>query len=124
MSQVVKAITAVDLKERKVLQDHFSPLFLDVFKPISHIETTHDVNHVVAKVYKIGVTIGSQVMVTEHQQDTLQFAIERTQKQVIEAIFGEFRTNMMQIERALYDRDFNKARDELRKLEQTMFSTE
>lgn len=123
MSQVVKAIVEHDTGNRKVLQDSFSPLFQDVFNVKSEIFETRDVDHIVAKVYRIGVTLGNQVMVTEHEEDTLSFAVERVKRQVIEAIFGEFRTDFMNVERALYDRDFQKARDYLRVFEEKMFST-
>jgi hypothetical protein len=56
--------------------------------------------------------------------DTLEEAIHRTKRQVIEAIYGEFRQDLMMVERALYDRDFQKARDCLRILEQKMFGIE
>lgn len=127
MSQLVKAITASDTGNRKVLSNSFSPLFQDVFQIKSEIHDLHDYGRV-AKVYKIGVTISSQVMVDDLDQindvSALGDAIERTKLQVIEAIFGEFRHDFMMIERALYDRDFQKARDNLRVLEEKMFGVE
>mgnify|MGYP003705306865 CR=1 FL=1 len=81
-------------------------------------------------VYKIGVTLGSSVMVTEQDMiedksgTALTQAITRTKRQIIEAVFGEFRTDIMMIERALYDHDFQKARSLLVQLEDKMFSTE
>jgi flagellar biosynthesis chaperone FliJ len=128
MSQVVKAITAHDTGNRKIIRDEFSPLFQDVFSVKSQIQDLK-LTEGVAKEYRIGVTIGSQVSVSELEIaqgkiDVLQEAIDRTKRHVIEAIFGEFRQDLMMIERALYDRDFQKSRDYLSILEQKMFGVE
>jgi glycyl-tRNA synthetase (class II) len=126
MSQVVRAIESVDTGERKIFRDGFSPLFQDVFSAKSTLQELRGLDEV-AKEYRIGVTIGSQVFVSELEamnENALTEAIKRTKRHVIEAIFGEFRQDLMMIERALYDRDFQKSRDYLRILEQKMFSTE
>jgi len=128
MSQVVRAIEAHDTGNRKLIKESFSNLFQDVFNVKSQIKD-FQVNAEVAKEYRISVTIGSQVHVSEldllqEGGDALQEAIHRTKRQVIEAIFGEFRQDLMLAERALYDRDFQKARDYLRILEQKMFGIE
>lgn len=125
MSQVVKAITAEDTGNRKLI-DSFSPLFQDVFNVK---ETIQEVRYEeVAKVYRIGVTIGNQCMVTESMQagheDSLTEAINRTKRGVIEAIFGEFRGDIMHLETAIYNRDFAKAKELLRVLEHKMFEAD
>lgn len=125
MSQVVKAITATDTGNRKLL-DSFSPLFQDVF---SVKETIQELRHdEVAKIYRIGVTIGAQCMVTASMRDThaesLNEAINRTKRSVIEAIFGEFRSEIMQLETAIYNRDFAKSKELLRALESKMFGVD
>ena len=123
MSQVVKAITATDTGDRKVAES-FSPLFQDVFNVKQEIHETRHTGEVL-KVYRIGVTLGNQCMVSEYEtlnfDDALTEAIKRTKKGVIEAIFGEFRQDMRHLENAIYDRDFAKARDVLRQLEVKMF---
>ena len=123
MSQVVKAITAHDKGERKVFEG-FSPLFQDVFTVKSEIQEMR--YEEVAKQYRIGVTLGSQVWVSDAEtignENALTEAIDRTKCQVIEAIFGEFRHDFMLVERALYDRDFQKARSYLTQFENKMFS--
>lgn len=123
MSQVVKAITSHDKGERKIFEG-FSPLFQDVFSVKSDIQELR--HEEVAKLYRIGITLGSQAWVSDletiNDVDALSEAIKRTKRQVIEAIFGEFRTDFMMIERALYDRDFQKARSLLAQFENKMFS--
>jgi hypothetical protein len=125
MSQVVKAITAEDTGNRKLIES-FSPLFQDVF---SVKETIQEMRYEeVAKVYRIGVTIGNQCMVTESMrdahEDSLTEAINRTKRGVIEAIFGEFRGDIMHLETAIYNRDFAKAKELLRVLEHKMFEAD
>lgn len=126
MSQVVRAIEAHDTGERKLIKDSFSTLFQDVFSIKSHIQDL-SISEGVGKQYRIGVTLGSQVLVSElddlqNTENVLPQAIRRTKRQVIEAIFGEFRQDFMLVERALYDRDFQKARDHLRIFEEKMFT--
>jgi hypothetical protein len=128
MSQVVRAIEAHDTGERKIIKESFSTLFQDVFNIKSHIQELNGTESVATQ-YRISVTIGSQVSVSDldllqEGSDALQEAVHRTKRQVIEAIFGEFRQDLMLTERALYDRNFQKARDHLRILEQKMFGIE
>lgn len=121
MSQVVKSITASDLGERKPIRT-YSPLFQDVF---SVKETIEGVPHLVAKLYRIGVTIGAQAWINDidtiNEVDAVEQAILRTKRSVIEAIFGEFREDILRIRGKLYDRDFNQAVILLDELERKMF---
>ena len=125
MSQLVKAITASDTGSRKFVQNEFSPLFNDVFNRKELIDTTFTSEGFVAKIYKIGVTMGAQVMVDDTEiigdQSALEHAIERTKMNVVEACFGEFRQDFLRINNALYDRDFQKARSLLTEFEKRMF---
>lgn len=127
MSQLVKAVMAHDTGNRTVLQNHFSPLFVDVFEKKEQIDQTYD-QAVVAKIYRIGVTLGTQVIVSEfdelQDQDAMALAIERAKRSIIEAVFGEFREDIVQLHNAIYDRDFLKSRSILTKLCEKMFSVE
>ena len=124
MSQIVNAITYFDTGERKCINQRTSKLFQDVFDAKSQWkESGHSSS--VAKIYKIGVQLGCNVAVEDHPNkdmgEELQLAVERTKKQVIEAIFGEFRTNIRELEKALYDYDYETARVLLHRLEDQMF---
>lgn len=127
MSQIVNAIMATDTGERKLIKEgKFSPLFQDVFERKEHLSEGFDSNGFIAKMYKIGVTLGNQVTVSEinalHLGDyVLEEAIVRTKLAVIEAIFGEFREDFYRIEGALYDRDFQKARTLLTSFQRKMY---
>jgi hypothetical protein len=133
MSQVVRAIEVhatgnpIATGNRKAVQEKFSPLFQDVFSVKSKVQEKELLSDVMTQ-YRIGVTIGSEVWVSEldkiYDPDALTEASNRAKRHMIEAIFGEFRQDFMMIERALYDRDFQKARDNLRIFEQKMFGIE
>jgi hypothetical protein len=128
MSQLVKAIAAHDTGNRKALEGKFSPLFQDVFEKKEHITEVRDSYYDVAKLYRISVTLGQACMISEldqlHGENVVTMAIERTKKSIIEAVFGEFREDFMQLNNALYDRDFAKARTLLNQFEDKMFSME
>lgn len=124
MSQLVNAIQAFDTGERKALRAKKSKLFEDLVKLESQIyedKSSYDV----AKIYKIGVKFGNQVMVSEHDvlrsEHALTDAINNTKRSVVEAVFGEFRPTIRQIYDALYDHDVEKARKILSDLEYQMF---
>lgn len=120
MSQVVNAIVATKGDRHRIKQ---TKLFNDVFSVREDMQTTRTASSEIQ--YKIGVTIGSQCWVDhlEYLKDgnALEAAIERTKRQVIEAIFGEFRADFRNIERALYDSDIETARVMFHALEDRMF---
>ena len=126
MSQIVRAVTAVDTGQRKVIDNKmFSPLFQDVFQMQERIEDVHSADYITAKLYRIGITLGHQAMVTDNNlkdgPDELEYAIERAKKSIVEAIFGEFREDFMRLSNALYDRDYQKAQALLVQFERKMF---
>ena len=119
MSQVVNAIVA-DKGDRVRLKQ--TKLFQDVFSVRQDIQTLNPGTEIQ---YRIGVTLGAQCWVDELTQlksdNALTEAINRTKRQVIEAIFGEFRVDFRNIERALYDSDIETARVMFHALEERMF---
>ncbi len=125
MSQVVKAISATDTGDRRYIKEKLSPLFQDVFDVKSQISELRDSSGQVIKVYKIGVTLGNSVAVSELDQlqnpDSLTEAINTTKRAVIEGIFGEFRPYFRRMEIALSNYDTEQARLILHELEDLMF---
>ena len=118
MSKVVNAITAERGDKKRYPQ---SQLFQDVFKVREDIQKSPTLE----VQYRIGVTLGSQCWVSElenlSRDDAIEKAVQRTKRQVIEAIFGEFREDFRNIERALYDSDIENARVMLHRMEDKMF---
>ena len=119
MSNVVNAIMAKKGDRHRLKQ---TKLFRDVFTVREDIQTAAAGIEVQ---YRIGVTLGSECWVDEiskiSEPDALEMAIDRSKRQVIEAIFGEFRVDIRNIERALYDRNIEEARVMLHDLEKKMF---
>ena len=119
MSKVVNEIMAQKgdrhrLKQTRLFQDVFT-----VREDIQKLKAGTEIQ------YRIGITLGSQCWVDELEQlkndDAVTNAIERTKRQVIEAIFGEFREDFRNIERSLYDSNVEDARVQLHAMEKKMF---
>lgn len=118
MSQLAKAVMAVDLGDRKIINDKsFSPLFKDVFSSKAAIE--EQVGYFAATKYKIAVTIGIESHAKDQKE--LEDRIIKAKRSIIEVVFGEFRQDLLRINNAVYDRDFAVARDLLTSLERKMF---
>ena len=119
MSKVVNAIMATQEDRRRLKQTN---LLRDVFAVREDIQTVAPGTEIQ---YRIGVTLGAQCWVSEVEKlkndDAVVIAIERTKRQVIEAIFGEFRQDFRSIERALYDSNIEEARVMFHALEDKMF---
>ena len=126
MSQLSKAITALDTGDRKYIPEKSSPLFQDVFSAKAEIDKVYTTSAEVGVRYRIGCKIGSDVVVSDYNQEfgALERAITRTKLQVIEGIFGEFRPHIRRIEKAIYDYDYNEAGRLLHEMERVMFEPE
>ena len=119
MSKVVNAIMAIKEDRCRLKQ---TKLFQDVFAAREDIQTVPSGTEIQ---YRIGVTLGAQCWISEMEQlkddHAIVMAVQRTKRQVIEAIFGEFRADFRSIERALYDSDIETARVMFHALEDRMF---
>ena len=125
MSQISKAIMAVQTPERKHITEKLPPLLQDVFDGKASIRKDFNVG----LVYTIGIKLGSQCVITElelmkSKNNVPEDAINRTKRQIIEAIFGEFRPHIRRIEKAIYDYDYQEAGKLLYELEHVMFEPE
>lgn len=128
MSQLSKAVVALDTGDRKYIPKGLSPLFQDVFSSKVEIQDTYGPD-LIGKVYRIDCKIGSQAVVTEfdsfiHGSSPLEEAIMRTKRQIIEGVFGEFRPHFRRIEKAIYDYDYHEAGRLLHEMERLMYEPE
>lgn len=121
MSNLVKAIEAHRTREAVRLINEYPPLFNSVFDVQS---TVTELKYEDCIQYRIVATFGSEVYVDQRSRESLGLAIERAKRGVIEAIFGEFRSDFILIEQALYNRNFKDATVLLREFERKMFSVE
>ena len=122
MSKIVTAIMATKGDRKRTYRPGSSQLFQDVFSTREDIHT--DPIYVQTQ-YRIGVMLGAECWITETQklssEDAVELAIQRTKRQVIEAIFGEFRADFRNIERAIYNNDMENAGVLLHAMEKKMF---
>lgn len=119
MSEVVKAIRFLDLGDRKYIQSKKNPLFEGVFNAKAVAGDTYTESGFVAKRYRIEVRIGADAYIVE--DDNILESVNRTKRQVIEAIFGEFRPHFRQIEKAIYEYDYHEAGKLLHEMEKKMY---
>lgn len=127
MSQLSKAITALDTGDRKYIPKGLSPLFQDIFSAKSEIFEVKNVDDI-GIVYRIGCRVGATVTVSDYERmksnNALSEAVNRTKCQVIEGIFGEFRPHFRRIEKAIYDYNYEEAGRLLHEMERVMFEPE
>jgi hypothetical protein len=79
-----------------------------------------------AILYKIEARIGREILIqdnlaSKNEQDMLEEAVKKVKRQVIEAVFGEFREDIYLVYQSLWEWNCREAEDRLRKLEQKMF---
>lgn len=119
MSEVVKAIKFLDLGDRKYIQSKKNPLFESVFSAKAVAGETYSPQGFIAKRYRIEVRLGADAYIIE--DDDVHESVKRTKRQVIEAIFGEFRPHFRQIEKAIYEYDYHEAGKLLHEMEKKMY---
>ena len=121
MSQLIRALEAVDTGDRVLLRPQLSPLFNDLVS--IKAEALND--PLIGMRYRIGCKIEASAVITTlermSQADSIQLSVNRAKQQVVEAIFGEFRQDIMRIHYALNAYDVDSARDLLAALERNMF---
>ena len=119
MSKLIKLLSAY--KSREV------PIYLSPISQITNI-TEEYTNLPYGREYLIKVSIGAKVVITEQSlrssKETLELAVRDTKRQVAEEVFGEFRPHIKSIITALWNRDYDTARELVYKLEEDMFSDE
>jgi hypothetical protein len=122
MSNLVKFVEAVDTGNRKIIRQKMPPLFENL---VSGEATVQQVPHDAGILYRIGVKFGSQALITDVERlksdHVITEAIDRTKRQIIEAVFGEFRPYFRRLELAIYDYDYETAGKILYEFERQMF---
>ena len=112
MSKLVQAIRHTNLQIQKAN-----------CMPLATI--TRDIDETVIKgydlltKYRIQVSIGAEAYIKNNAE--LPIAIESTARSIVEEVFGEFRSYFREIERALWERDFDEAKMLLKQMEELMF---
>jgi len=76
-----------------------------------------DITH--AQEYRIKATFGANVVV--HKASDLKYAVKQVKQSVNEAVFGEFRAPLREIQKLLWERKYTEASDKLSELETQMY---
>lgn len=71
--------------------------------------------------YKLKCNIVSQFFVNENDTQVLDYAIAKSKRAILEEIFGEFRQDLYNLEVALYNQDYQKAKELLDCVMKNMF---
>ena len=118
MSQLAKAISAVDTDERILIRKKLSPLFNDL------VNVRHDsmIDPMIGMKYRIGVKIETSAVI--HDPRDTELVVNRVRQQIVEAVFGEFRQDIARLSLALNDYDVESARAILDDLSNKMFGVE
>lgn len=119
MSQLVKAVQYVDTKDRVIINQGFSPLFTDLVEVKSYSHQDCLIGHK----YRIGVKIEATATIPESKilSNHLDEAVDRVKRQIVEAIFGEFRQDFERVHMALNNYDVETARLMLIELHEKMY---
>ena len=119
MSQLVKAVQYVDTKDRVIINKGFSPLFTDLVEVKSYSHQDCLIGHK----YRIGVKIEATATIPESKilSNHLDEAVDRVKRQIVEAVFGEFRQDFERVHMALNNYDVETARLILIELQEKMY---
>lgn len=119
MSRIADAILAEQGVERRIVTGRYPAL-----ATVSIEGRLDDLSTMEYEVkYSLRTTIGMDMWIRETIAGGLAQAMDVTRRHVIEEIFGEFRLPMQDVERALWDRDFEGAALAMIALRESMFNT-
>lgn len=117
MSEFSKNILVHNTYEKRIVHEPF--------KIVDRIIEARDINLNMSTLYEVEAGVYDKVWIDDHLQITNPEAkdhiIRQTKRRLIEHMFGEFRKPLMEIRRAMFNREIDKAEDLLSKLERQMF---
>lgn len=71
--------------------------------------------------YRIKATFGANLVVLEESKEYLDYAVKQVKSSVNEAVFGEFRAPLREIQRLMWERKYHEASKKLTMLEMSMY---
>jgi hypothetical protein len=116
MSKLFEHLQATDTGNRRLLQ-----------KPLKMVTSTfdsHEMPHDFAKVYRVVVTLGAQVVVTPELlrlADTTNIIKDKVYRPLAEEVFGEFRQPLLDADFAMFQGEYELASKLIREVLDTMF---
>lgn len=122
MSQIARAIQYTDTGNRTAVRPKLSPLFENMVDVKSEYHDKYDVMGIL-KAYRIQLKLTNDFKMNELASlEDLKEGVARAKRQMIEAVFGEFRPQIRLIEQAIYDYNMEEAGRLLHELEENMFN--
>lgn len=122
MSQIARAIQYTDTGNRTAIRPKLSPLFENMVDVKAEYHDKYDVLGIL-KTYRIQLKLTNDFKIDElAPPEDLKEGVDRAKRQLIEAVFGEFRPQIRRIEQAIYDYNMEDAGRLLRELEENMFN--
>lgn len=124
MSQIARAIQYTDTGNRTTVCPKLSPLFENMVDVKSEYCDKYVVLGIL-KTYRIQLKLTNDFKIDElAPPESIKEGVDRAKRQLIEAVFGEFRPQIRRIEQAIYDYNMEDAGRLLRELEENMFNHE
>lgn len=124
MSQIARAIQYTDTGNRTTICPKLSPLFENMVDVKAEYHDKYVVLGIL-KTYRIQLKLTNDFKIDElAPPEDLKEGVDRAKRQLIEAVFGEFRPQIRRIEQAIYDYNMEDAGRLLRELEENMFNHE
>lgn len=113
MSRITDEIKAHQFDKRVNIEGSYSDL--------CKIDSAHwTIDYSYGWMYRIGVNLENRVVIKDG--DNHDYYLHKTRRDVAEFIFGEFREHIRILNKALYNRDYDKALEASDKIYDTMFN--
>jgi hypothetical protein len=125
MSQIAQTIQAVATGEKRAARKKLSPLFEKMAS--ADLQSSHEPLNMVT-FFRLQLKLVNQFCVSDldvmkqpNGSSAYTEAVARAKRQMIEAVFGEFRPYFRRLEQAIYDYDMEEAGAILREMEDVMY---
>lgn len=119
MSRIARAVYAKETGNKRYVEE--SKIFSNIFKKEESITESY-MNPLIQKQYRITVKLEKDAWVNSTDTEwKLSESIHETKKMIIEAVFGEFREDLMLLRESILNRDQDAALRQLYELDKRMF---
>lgn len=119
MSRIARAVYAKETGNKRYVEE--SKIFSNIFKKEESITESY-MNPLIEKQYRITVKLEKDAWVNSTDTEwKLSESIHETKKMIIEAVFGEFREDLMLLRESILNRDQDAALRQLYELDKRMF---
>ena len=119
VSRIARAVYANETGNKRIVDE--SKIFSNLFKKEESVADSY-IKPIIEKQYRITVKLEKDTWVNAAQTEwNVKEAIFDTKKMIIEAVFGEFREDLMLLRESILNREQDAALHQLDELEKRMF---